>query len=240
MAFTAILRRSASSLATLASRLTGVNINYHSVIFRTTSSHLYRKPALKYFVPAFDFSSTTEIKNLTLDELLPQIVDLKCKFADHDNVSDILSDFPFKIEDNLDGYYNILLTREYNNEFVKVFGHTSIMFIDLHVTISKYGGHGPSLNIRCDGYVDKIIISSMVIIDSENLKDSTKSEDVNNAILGWWYDENLKKTIHKYLEIRGIKPSMVEFLLGPYPTNKAKKKMLMNLKKIKNSLEQLS
>ncbi|KAL5733152.1 hypothetical protein ACOSQ2_032844 [Xanthoceras sorbifolium] len=182
MAFTAILRRSASSLATLASRLTGVNINYHSVIFRTTSSHLYRKPALKYFVPAFDFSSTTEIKNLTLDELLPQIVDLKCKFADHDNVSDILSDFPFKIEDNLDGYYNILLTREYNSEFVKVFGHTSIM----------------------------------------------------------WYDENLKKTIHKYLEIRGIKPSMVEFLLGPYPTNKAKKKMLMNLKKIKNSLEQLS
>ncbi|KAL5734635.1 hypothetical protein ACOSP7_032496 [Xanthoceras sorbifolium] len=167
MAFTAILRRSASSLATLASRLTGVNINYHSVIFRTTSSHLYRKLALKYFMPAFDFSSTTEIKNLTLDELLPQIVDLECKFADHDNVSDILSDFPFKIEDNLDGYYNILLTRE-------------------------------------------------------------------------WYDENLKKTIHKYLEIRGIKPSMVEFLLGPYPTNKAKKKMLMNLKKIKNSLEQLS
>ncbi|KAL5801380.1 hypothetical protein ACOSQ3_033012 [Xanthoceras sorbifolium] len=158
MAIIAILRRSASSLAPLASRLAGVNINYHSAVFGTALSHLNRKQTMKYVVPAFDFSSAIEIQNLTLDELLPQIIDLELKFANHDSVSEIPSDFPFKIKDSCG-------------------------------------------NKR--------------------------------------YEENLKKAFLTKLEIRGIKSSTLEFLLD-YKINKAKINKLMKLKKIKNSIEQLS
>ncbi|KAH7548155.1 hypothetical protein JRO89_XS14G0074700 [Xanthoceras sorbifolium] len=240
MAIIAILRRSASSLAPLASRLAGVNINYHSAVFGTALSHLNRKQTMKYVVPAFDFSSAIEIQNLTLDELLPQIIDLELKFADHDSVSEIPSDFPFKIKDSCGNKY-VVLTREYNSELVEAVGCiTPRNDVYFNVFISKYGGHGPSLYSRCEGTLDKIKICRMEIIDLENLKDSSdsESEDDSDELLER-YEENLKKAFLTKLEIRGIKSSTLEFLLD-YKINKAKINKLMKLKKIKNSIEQLS
>ncbi|KAH7548156.1 hypothetical protein JRO89_XS14G0074800 [Xanthoceras sorbifolium] len=242
MAFTAILRRSASSLAPLVSRLAGVNINYRSAFLTTASSHLNRKPTLKYFMSAFDFSSANEIQNPTWDELLSQINELEIKFSVHDSVLEIPSDFSFKIEDSPGKYYyNILLTREYNGELVKAFGYIYIdkERVDFDVIISKYGGRGPSLKISCVVTSDEIKIKSMGIIDSENFKDPLESEYDTYIIQLERYDENLKKAFLTYLEVRGIKPSMGEFLLR-YQMNKKNRENLMELKKIRNFIEHLS
>jgi complement component 1 Q subcomponent-binding protein, mitochondrial len=49
-------------------------------------------------------------------------------------------------------------------------------------------------------------------------------------------DENLQKAFHKYLEIRGIKPSAINFL-HEYMINKNSREELNWLKKLKNFVE---
>lgn len=49
-------------------------------------------------------------------------------------------------------------------------------------------------------------------------------------------DENLKKAFHKYLEIRGIKPSSTNFLFE-YMVNKDSQEYLTWLNNLKNFIE---
>lgn len=89
MVFSSILRKSASSLAPLASRLTRVNRNYHSAIF-TASKPLYQKPNLGPFAPNLYFSTATETTKPRSDDSLLRIIDSEIKCAvetdDHDRV----------------------------------------------------------------------------------------------------------------------------------------------------------
>lgn len=57
-------------------------------------------------------------------------------------------------------------------------------------------------------------------------------------LLVFWsdLDENLKKAFHKYLEIRGIKPSTTNFLFE-YMLNKDSCEYLIWLKKLKDFVE---
>lgn len=57
-------------------------------------------------------------------------------------------------------------------------------------------------------------------------------------LLVFWsdLDENLKKAFHKYLEIRGIKPSTTNFLFE-YMLNKDSHEYLIWLKKLKDFVE---
>lgn len=57
-------------------------------------------------------------------------------------------------------------------------------------------------------------------------------------LLVFWsdLDENLKKAFHKYLEIRGIKPSTTNFLFE-YMLNKDSREYLIWLKKLKDFVE---
>ncbi|KAL5801377.1 hypothetical protein ACOSQ3_033009 [Xanthoceras sorbifolium] len=155
-------------------------------------------------------------------------------------VLEIPSDFPLKFEAFPEDY-DMLLTREYNGELVEAFGCISndTKSVDFDVNISKYGGRGPFLKISCDVTSDEIKIYSMDIIASENLKDSPQLEYYRYKIQLERYDENLKKAFLTYLEVRGIKAGMVEFLLR-HRMNKKNREKFMELKKIVNFIEHLS
>ncbi|TXG49852.1 hypothetical protein EZV62_025727 [Acer yangbiense] len=120
MAFCAILRKSASSLALTASRHTGANRNYFSAVFTGSSGHLNRKSTLGSFVPDFDFSSATETKKCSsINESLLQAIDSKIKCAnDYDHVEETPNEFTMKFGDS--DPIDIVLTREYQDELVEV------------------------------------------------------------------------------------------------------------------------
>ncbi|CAH8292824.1 unnamed protein product [Eruca vesicaria subsp. sativa] len=79
--------------------------------------------------------------------------------------------------------------------------------VPLLVTLSKKTG--TSLEFRCTAFPDKIVIKDMVL------------------------DEKLRKGFHRYIEIRGITPSMINFL-HEYMINKDGKEHLLWLKTLKN------
>ncbi|TXG49844.1 hypothetical protein EZV62_025719 [Acer yangbiense] len=233
MAFCTILRKSASFLAPTASRLARANRNYHSAVF-FASSHLNQKPPLGSFVHDFESSSATETKKRSSNiESLLQAIDSEIKRADdNDRVEETLSEFTLKIEDTSCGY-NAVLTREYQDELVEVSSHIYRSEIGkdrkhLYVTISN--NDGSSLEFSCLHTSDAISILEMTIIYSENSRDHVAFSGLN---------ENQKKTFSEFVEIRGIKPSLVDFLIKRI-SNKNTERRLMELKNIKNFIKQLA
>ncbi|KAK3180425.1 hypothetical protein Dsin_003347 [Dipteronia sinensis] len=260
MAFTAILRKSASSLAPFASRLARFNRSHHSAIF-TASSHLSRKPTTSTstsssFVPIFRFSSAVEAKKPSSDESLIQVIDseIKCvvETDDQNRVEETPSGFPFKIED-IPGQQTVILTREHQGDHVKVeVGMPDLVTgehpeannddddddsekpnqasLPLVVTITK--NCGTSLEFSCTGYPDEISIDSLSIRKSETSEDEIPYEGPDFHDL----DENLKKAFHKYLEVRGIKPATTNFLFE-FMLNKDTREYTTWLKNIKSFIE---
>ncbi|KAK1572252.1 hypothetical protein Q3G72_029705 [Acer saccharum] len=257
MAFTAILRKSASSLAPLASRLARFNRSHHSAIF-TASSHLSRKSTTSTstsFVPILRFSSAVEAKKSSSDESLVQVLEseIKCvvETDDQNRVEEAPSGFPFKIED-IPGQQTVILTREYQGDHVKVeVGMPDLVTgeqpeadndddddsekpnqasLPLVVTITK--NCGTSLQFDCTGYPDAISIDNLSVRKSETSEDELPYEGPDFHDL----DENLKKAFHKYLEIRGIKPATTNFLFE-FMLNKDTREYTLWLKNIKNFIE---
>ncbi|KAH7548158.1 hypothetical protein ACOSP7_032491 [Xanthoceras sorbifolium] len=257
MAFTAILRKSASSLAPLASRLARVNRNHNSAIF-TASNHLSRKPTTSSsFVPNFRFSSATEATKSSSDESLIRVIDSEIECAvetdDQNRVEETPSGFPFKVED-IPGQQTIILTREYQGELIKVeVGMPDLVTgdqpeavdddndddelekpnqtsIPLVVTVAK--NSGTTLEFSCTGYPDAISIDNLAIRKSENPEDQMPYEGPEFHDL----DENLKKAFHRYLEIRGIKPATTNFLFE-YMLNKDSREYVLWLKNVKNFIK---
>ncbi|TXG49850.1 hypothetical protein EZV62_025725 [Acer yangbiense] len=220
MAFYAILRKLASSLALTASRLAKANRNYHSAV-SSASSHLNRKPTLGSFVPDFEFSSATETKKCSsnIESLLQLAIDSEIKFLDdHDSVEKPQSEFTLKIEDSAPEHH-VVLTREYRGELVEVSGYIRDFTIgkyreELCVTISN--NSESSLKFDCFSTSDAISIWRMGIINSENSKDYWPLYDGDDVAEFDDTNENMKKAFFEYLEIRGIKPSIVDFMIKCY------------------------
>ncbi|KAJ4719953.1 Mitochondrial glycoprotein [Melia azedarach] len=253
MVFSSIFRKSASSLSSLASRLTRVNRNYRSAVF-TASNYLHQKPNLSTFLPNHYFSSATEVRKPSSDESLLRVIDSEVNCAeetdDHNRMEETPTGFPFKIEDN-PGQQTIILTREYQGELVKVDVHMPDLVtgetpeavdddddmekpnqssIPLVVTVTK--NSGTSLEFGCVAYADEIAIDSLAVRKPNNSEDQIAYEGPDFHDL----DENLKKAFHKYLEIRGIKPSATNFLFE-YMLNKDSREYLRWLKNLKNFVE---
>ncbi|XP_031273978.1 uncharacterized protein At2g39795, mitochondrial-like [Pistacia vera] len=257
MAFSAYIRKSASSLAPMANRFIRVNRCYRSAIF-IASNNLCQKPTLSPFVPQLHFSSAVGTKKPSSDESLLRVIDSEIKCAtetdDHDRVEEIPSSFPFKIEDNR-GHQTVTLTREYQGELVKVevympdlvtgdkpeavhdnddddddIEKPSRTSLPLVVTVSK--SSGTSLEFSCVAYPDEIAIDSLAVRKSEKSEDDVAYEGPEFHDL----DEKLKKAFHKYLEIRGIKPSSINFLFE-YMINKDSREYLNWLNNLKNFIE---
>ncbi|KAJ6717951.1 COMPLEMENT COMPONENT 1 [Salix purpurea] len=233
MSFTAILRKSASTVTPLASRLVRVGQrDYHYAHFSAMKRQVNPPRKNPSFI-LLNRKSRMPRKTMT-------VILLK-RFQ---------RTFPFKIDDNA-GQQTVILTREYEGELVKVEVHMPDFVtgeendgddgnddkeqpvqssIPLAVTVSKKSG--TCLQFNCVAYADEVTIDSISIGVSESSEDQMAYDGPNFHDL----DENLKKGFHKYLEIRGIKASTTNFL-HEYMINKDSREYMGWLSNLKQFIE---
>ncbi|KAL9260489.1 hypothetical protein AKJ16_DCAP14018 [Drosera capensis] len=204
MAFTAILRRSAtrtSAVRPLATRLLigfGQRCGRGFASGRTSAD----EALLEIIVSEIEAAKETE-ETAQLEELPPE--------------------FPFKIEDN-PREERITLTREYNGETIRAEVSMPHLVTDEHedgdaddeepaqnsipLIVSVVRNDGPSLEFSCTAFSDDIDIDSLSLKYPDAPEDVIAYEGPDFSDL----DENLQKGFIKYLETRGIKPSVTNFL----------------------------
>ncbi|XP_009351367.2 uncharacterized protein At2g39795, mitochondrial [Pyrus x bretschneideri] len=252
MAFTSILRRSASSLAPLASRLARGQRSYHGAV-ATTVNHL--NFSRKHTQPTPFVPTPRYYSSHSSDQSLIRVIESEIKCAeeteDLDKVEEIPSSFPFKIEDT-PGIQTVTLKRTYQGEDIQVEVHMPDLVtgeddnddnqnddndehanqssIPLVVTVSK--GNGPVLEFSITAYPDEFQIDSLAVKNPEDSEDQIAYEGPDFHDL----DENLQKAFHKYLEVRGIKPSTTNFL-HEYMLNKDSKEYANWLQQLKRFVE---
>lgn len=241
-------------MAPLAFRVVRGQRNHSSFVFAAVNhariSHNTR--SLAPLAPAFRFYSS-QSKKPSSDESLLRVIDseIQCAIetADHEQLEEIPSGFPFEIQDN-PGVQTVTLKRTYQGEEIQVEVHMPDLVsgeqnddheedehddqatqssIPLLVNVSKKDG--PSLEFTCTAYPDEIVIDSLAVKHPENEDELAYSGPDFHDL-----DENLQKSFHKYLEIRGIKPSTTNFL-HEYMINKDSKEYLLWLKKVKSFVE---
>ncbi|CAJ1801030.1 unnamed protein product [Sphenostylis stenocarpa] len=245
MAMYAMLRRASSSmLPQLARRATSSS---SSRTFKNVLSVLHREATITV-VPSLRFANAFATKT-GADNSLVQVLqsEIQCALEDdHQHQVDIPNDFPFEIEDK-PGERTIQLKRQFGDETIKV--HVDIPNVapededdendeknesesSIPLVVSVFKGNGVSLEFGLTAFPDEISIDSLSIKQSEESEDQLSYEGPEFIDL----DENLQKAFHKYLEIRGIKPSTTNFL-QEYMFAKDQKEYLMWLKNLKNFIE---
>ncbi|EPS66225.1 hypothetical protein M569_08553 [Genlisea aurea] len=99
------------------------------------------------------------------------------------------------------------------------------------VRVAKTDG-GPVLEFGCTAYPDEVAIDSLSVKAPDDDEEHAAYEGPDFADL----DENLQKSFHKYLELRGIKPSTTNFLHG-YMVDKDAKEYITWLKNIQKFVQ---
>ncbi|KAG8501451.1 hypothetical protein CXB51_003780 [Gossypium anomalum] len=242
MAFTSILRKTANSLAPLAIRLTRVQRSYHSCIFTALNHRLQSQhPTVNRFYPnTLHFSTAVDSQKSASDESLLRVIESEIQCAEesdeYDQAEGTPSEFPFKIEDT-PGLQTITLTRQYDGELIKVNVHMPDLVtgegeVDDDNDDDTEKPSGPSLEFNCTAYPDEITIDSLSV-RNPNSEDELAYEGPDFYDL----DENLQKAFHKYLEIRGIKPSTTNYL-HEYMINKDGREYILWLKNLKKFIEE--
>ncbi|KAL5101996.1 hypothetical protein RYX36_006323 [Vicia faba] len=207
------------------------------------------------FVPRSNFSSVAVKSKPSSDENLLRVIESEITCAQETDESghaeEVPSNFPFKIIDS-PGQQTITLERSYQGEEIKVEVHMPDLVtgdengneddkdveseratqssIPLSVSVSKKGG--PSLEFSCIAYADEIVIDSLSVKNPDVSDDQIPYEGPDFQDL----DESLQKTFHKYLEIRGVKPSTTNFL-HEYMINKDSREYLVWLNKLKSFIQ---
>ncbi|XXG75296.1 hypothetical protein AAC387_Pa07g3832 [Persea americana] len=249
-----IIRRTASRVAPLALRAIESRRGFHSSLFLKNSSSS-RTLNQKLWRTGYSRFSAISQKPKS-DESLLRVIESEIKCAeesdDHNRVEEIPAEFPFQIQDN-PGEQTISLIRQYNGETIKVEVHMPDLVtgddnndddddndaddeksgqssIPLVVSVSKKTG--PTLEFNCTAYADEVAIDSLSVREQEASEDQIAYEGPDFSDL----DENLQKAFHKYLTIRGIKPSTTNFL-HEYMINKDSKEYLNWLNNLKKFIE---
>ncbi|CAN4089162.1 unnamed protein product [Withania somnifera] len=252
MAVTNIMRR---TLVPLAVRVICRTQSYHHrssalfstvVNFSTASGNFFFRSSVPSTLRCYS------TKRPSSDESLLKVIQYEIQCADElDEVEEAPVGFPFKIED-YPGQQTITLTREYQGETIDVEVHMPDLVtgdededgndadndgesgtqsqIPLVVRVSKK--NGPSLEFGLTACPDEIAIDSLSIKDPTVPEDQIAYEGPDFSDL----DENLQKAFHKYLEIRGIKPSTTNFL-HEYMINRDAREYVMWLKNLKKFIE---
>ncbi|CAM8954887.1 unnamed protein product [Rhodiola kirilowii] len=259
MAFSAILRRSVATLAPAGARIVRSQKHKQSALFTAlyhqASSPLIR-PASSSLSPIRYYSSSAAVKRTSSDDTLLRVIEAEIQCAveaeDQDKGEEVPDNFPFEIED-IPGQQTISLSRTYQSETITVVVHMPDIFseggaeddkdddddenesgsessLPMVVRISKK--NGPSLEFGCTASPDEIAIDTLAVKDPEATEEQIAYEGPDFTDL----DENLQKAFHKYLEIRGIKPSTTNFL-HEYMISKDSKEYLMWLKNLKSFIE---
>ncbi|KAK4487835.1 hypothetical protein RD792_003571 [Penstemon davidsonii] len=234
MALNLAIRRAASRVVPLAVRASAGSqrsVHRHSAALLYTYANNCSRNLLPRTFPSFLHRYSTKPSS---DEKLLRVIEDEIQCAaeslEADQGEEVPKGFPFEIEDT-PGQSTITLKREYQGETISVEVHMPDLVtgdenendddndeegeekanqsnIPLIVKISKKSG--PSLEFGCSAYPDEIAIESLSVKNPENTEDDIAYEGPDFQDL----DENLQKAFHKYLEVRGIKPSTTNFLHG--------------------------
>ncbi|GAB4831845.1 hypothetical protein Ancab_005859 [Ancistrocladus abbreviatus] len=249
MAFSRILRRSPATIAPLAARVIGGQRFGHTAVVSVISRRNLSPPG---WSPSTLFSNRRySTDRLSSNESLLKIIDSEIKCAEESEereAGEVPDGFPFKIEDN-PGQQTVTLKREYQGETIVVEVSMPDLVtgedddnaaddedgavqssIPLIVNVSKMDG--PALEFSCTAFPDEITIDSLSLKNPDISDDQIAYEGPDFSDL----DENLQKAFHKYLEIRGIKPSTTNFL-HEYMINKDSEEYLMWLSNLKKFVE---
>ncbi|KAL8093502.1 uncharacterized protein At2g39795, mitochondrial-like [Apium graveolens] len=261
-----ILRRSLSLSISRASvsavRLIGGDTHFNCTCPSCTSSPLKKSHIYKDLVfrssPVRHFSASPALNRPSHDESLVKVIDqeIDCAVAslEDNEVQEAPEGFPFQIEDN-PGQQTISLSAEFDGESINVEVYMPTIAtgednndkdnddddndedensvessMSLVVRLSK--SSGLVLEFGCTAYPDEISIDTLSVKDPDNVEDPLAYEGPDFSDL----DENLQKAFHKYLEIRGIKPSMTNHLYE-YMLNKDSKEYLVWLKNLKEFIQ---
>jgi complement component 1 Q subcomponent-binding protein len=252
MAFANMLRRTTAAAVPLAIRAIGRQRSHHhcsALLSAAKSSGVSRQLSRGLFPSARHYSSKP-----SSDESLLRVIESEIKCAeesdDHGEVEGVPDGFPFKIQDN-PGQQTISLSRDYQGETITVEVSMPDLVsgeddedndaddddeksnqsnIPLVVRVSKK--RGPCLEFCVTAFPDEISIDSLSVKDPDSSEDEIAYEGPDFSDL----DENLQKAFHKYLEIRGIKPSATNFL-HEYMINKDSREYLMWLKNLKSFIK---
>ncbi|EEC80510.1 hypothetical protein OsI_22777 [Oryza sativa Indica Group] len=196
--------------------------------------------------------SSSSPSKASADENLVRVIDseIECIVQSEEGAAsakqiDLPEDFPFEIIDN-PGDQSITLKREIAGETIKATVYTNFDTQDLNedgddnenneesfkpaiqmvVTVEK--PEASILEFECHFNDDELAIESMRMLDQNN-------SDAENLYVGPTFqdlDESLQKALHRYLEVRGIKHSLHDWLCE-YMMSKDEKEYLVWLKSMK-------
>ncbi|KAF8084863.1 hypothetical protein N665_0696s0018 [Sinapis alba] len=263
MVFTLCIRRSASRLASVCGRVARSQAISSAVVVNPSSLVPNPSSLLRPFVSRGFLYSTSTNERLKSDQTLIQVIDSEIKDAFEADMQDEeettgAGDFPFKIEDN-PGHRTVTLTREYNGEQIKVevsmpgpmdehedgmddnedgdgrnkkANETSIPLV---VTVTKKSGL--NLEFSCTAFPDEIVIDGLSVNHPEKSSSEEEEQLTYDGPDFQELDENMRKSFHKFLEARGIKPSNTDFMYE-YMMKKDSREYLLWLKNLKNFIQE--
>uniref|UniRef100_A0A7N0RI11 Mitochondrial glycoprotein n=1 Tax=Kalanchoe fedtschenkoi TaxID=63787 RepID=A0A7N0RI11_KALFE len=247
MALSCLLRRAYVSIIPLAIRHAGAP--KPSLAAAAGAAFRFRD-GQRGLLPNFSTSSTfASSEGQDADQNLIRIIrsEIECAKEGIDVSLKIPAGFPFKIED-IPGEKTVSLKRRYQSEVIKVLAdmpdHVANKdedvkaaaddeesqdqsSIPLVVSITKE--NGLCLEFGVTAYPDEISIDYMSTKNPNLTDDQLPYEGPDFTDL----DESLQKAFHKYLDIRGIKPSVTNFLIE-YMVAKDAKEYLRWLKNLEN------
>ncbi|XP_010927302.1 uncharacterized protein At2g39795, mitochondrial [Elaeis guineensis] len=215
------------------------------LIRRAIPQSLRKPPSLL----SFRFASSKVSADENLKRILDSEIDCVLQSDTHGQEVELPDGFPFEIIDN-PGDQTVVLKREFAGENIQV---TVFMNFDsegdlgendedgaeddnnessfqpiISLVVSIEKGEGPILEFSCNLNADGLEIESMAMKKHDAPDDQGAYQGPEFSDL----DENLQKALHKYLEVRGIKGSLFDFL-HEYMMNKDEKEYLAWLKNLK-------
>ncbi|KAK9068887.1 hypothetical protein SSX86_013003 [Deinandra increscens subsp. villosa] len=254
MAFTSVLRRSASSLTPLAGRLLSGQRNFHhhsGGAFSVAMNHTDHKIISNNFPRYCSSANSPVLKRPSSDDSLVKVLEseIKCSeesFEQDEDIPYIPKEFPFQLDD-IPGMKTVTLTREYEGETIKIEVEPSDLVIvysstdedtekdessSLSMVVKVTKTDGPSLKFTITAHPGEIEIDNFWVNIPNLPKDGIRYVGPNFDEL----DANIQKEFHKYLEKRGIIASAMKFLHG-YTVNKEHREYTNWLKNAKEFLE---
>ncbi|XP_026416363.1 uncharacterized protein LOC113311781 [Papaver somniferum] len=193
--------------------------NYTSDLFNTrttigtsnSTSNLYTQISRATTIPTHHHISAQAKKQSISDDPF-RVVDSQIDFAEEKfpEAAELLREFTFKIDCPVTGKPIITLTREYNGEKIEVTAWKSDFSDDelsMKITVRKKSTRNLTFHVESDA--DGTRIDLLTLFNPNPSDDYIHYRDPDDFSA---FSKELQEAFCTYLEVRGIKPSIVKFL----------------------------
>ncbi|KAJ4867711.1 Mitochondrial glycoprotein family protein [Raphanus sativus] len=225
---------SSSTVAALPFRAVRSSVSLQTGAQRVTlgGSHQFSRAS-----SLISFSRGSTLSAITADQNLVSVLEseIKCSFVNE--APELPEGFPFRIND-LTWQQDICMIREFKDEtiFVEIdpyapFDKEELLKggIPMIINVTKKDD-GPCLEFEVEAFVDEIIINGVYVQQPHEPTYPYKGPEFDDL------DENLQKAFHRFLEIRGFKPTITEFM-ADYMANKDSRERLQWLNDVKSFVD---